>query len=161
MRPFRVTRKDIIQELFDCMNIAKRGMYTRMRTLTSDLPVSQTQLELLFTIKHLQPISFKQLAAQLQLTPGAISQLADSLDHHGLIERQADQNDRRTQHLQLSEAGDKLLQTVEKRRQETMQRVVQGLTTDELTVWLRIQQKMIAEFQTVLDNKQTKKGADV
>ncbi len=153
-----MTREEIIKNLFEQMSVAKRGMYTRMQAITNGLPVSRTQLELLFTIKHLQPVSFKQLAAQLQLTPGAISQLADGLNQHGLIERETNPNDRRSQTLQLSGDGVTLLQTIEKRRRETMERVVKDLTNEELTVWLRIQQKMIVEHQTVLDKKQTDKG---
>jgi DNA-binding MarR family transcriptional regulator len=153
-----MTREEIITELFECMNIAKRGMHTRLRTIIGDLPVSPTQLELLLTIKHLQPVSFKKLAAQLQLTPGAISQVADGLNQQELITRETDASDRRIQTLKLSKKGDELLQAIDTRRHNITERVVQDLTTDELAVWLRIQRKMIAEFQQVLDTKESKKA---
>jgi DNA-binding MarR family transcriptional regulator len=152
-----VTRQEIINKLFESMNVAKRGMHARMQTITNGIPVSHTQLELLFTIKHSQPVSFKQLAAQLQLTPGAVSQLADGLNQQDLIKRETDPNDRRSQSLQLSECGIELLQTVEKRRRDVIERVVQDLTNEELTVWLHIQEKMIMEYQSSIEKK-PKKG---
>ena len=141
------SRQDIINSLFDNMSAMKRGMYSHFQTIMKDCPVSRTQLELLFTIKHLQPISFKQLAKQLYLTPGAVSQLADSLLEDGFITREIDSSDRRIQCLRLAKKGEKVLIDIEKRRKKIMEQVMQDLTTDELIAWSHVQEKLIAQFQ--------------
>jgi DNA-binding MarR family transcriptional regulator len=72
-------RQQIIQDLFDTLDIAKRSMHVHMQTVVAGHNISRTQLELLFTIQHMQPTTAKQLASKLQLTPGAISQLVEEL----------------------------------------------------------------------------------
>src|SRR6185369_16321340 len=94
----RTPRRDIlIQSLFESMSALKRGMAGQWHLMNQGCPISRSQLELLFTIRHAQPVSFKHLAQQLYLTPGAISQLAEGLEQHELISRQSDDRDRRIQ----------------------------------------------------------------
>jgi MarR family multiple antibiotic resistance transcriptional regulator len=152
-----MTRDEMIKTLFENMSVAKRGMHARMQSITNDYPISHTQLELLFTIEHLQPVSFKQLAHKLHLTPGAISQLVDSLTQQSLVERETDPNDRRVQCLRLSKKASEMMDAIKQHHRNVLNRVVQDLTTEELTVWMRIQQKMIAEFQTADIKKDVRK----
>ncbi len=153
------SREELVSQLFENMDAMKRGMYSYFHALQKDFPVSRTQLELLTTISHLQPVSFKDLAQRLYLTPGAISQLVDGLATQSLILREQDPLDRRIQALRLSKKGNKLLQTLEKRRHTIMERVIQDLTTDELVAWLHVQQKMIAHFRADMRAKQTKEDS--
>jgi len=141
-------REALISALFETMDVAKRSMHGRMQLVTDGCKVSHTQLGLLFAINHLQPISFKELAVKLSLTPGAVSQLAESLDKQQLIERQTDPKDRRRQVLRISQKGKGLLKTIEKRRAQVMQNVMKDLSDAELKTWLNIQRKLIHEFQT-------------
>jgi DNA-binding MarR family transcriptional regulator len=140
-------RAQLIQALFDTMDIAKRSMHGHMQIVLSGCTISRTQLELLFTIRHMQPVTSKELAQHLQLTPGAISQLTEGLDAQFLIKREVDPKDRRKQTLHISSQGTALLKAIEKRRRDVMEHVMQDLSDDELATWLRIQQKMINEFQ--------------
>ena len=142
-------RQQLIDSLFETMDIAKRVMHGRLHVITSDFALSRTQMELLFTIKQLQPIGSKQLAQKLQLTPGAVSQLSESLSNQMLIERETDTQDRRRHILRVSTQGLSLLKTIEKRRRTVLEHVMQDLSDEELTIWLRIQQKMISEFQAI------------
>jgi DNA-binding MarR family transcriptional regulator len=148
-------RDELIRTLFDGMDATKRGMYAQLQAVNRTLPIPRSQLELLIAIRHTQPISFKELAKQLYLTPGAISQLAEGLEQQAFIIRRADPNDRRIQCLEVSKKGDKLLQTVSKRRRSIMEAVVQELTDEELEIWVRVQQKLIKQFQAEI-TKQTK-----
>lgn len=150
-------RKATINALFETMDVAKRTMHGRMQLVTNGCQISHTQLGLLFAINHRQPISFNELARLLYLTPGAVSQLAESLDKQGLIERQTDPADRRRQVLHVSEKGKELLRTIEKRRTEVMKNVMKDLSDTELKVWLHIQQKLINEFRT--NHKETDEGS--
>lgn len=141
-------RDKLITTLFDNLQALKRGMYASLQPANVGLPISYAQLELLTAIHHLQPISSKQLAAQLHLTPGAVSQLLEELTSQLLVERQIDPSDRRIQSLRIAPSGTRLLKTIEERRKDTMKQVMKDLTDEELETWLRIQQKLIREFQT-------------
>lgn len=152
-----MTREEIIAQLLDTMNVAKRSMFGRMQTMMQDCPVSPAQLELLSNIAHLQPISAKLLARHLQLSPGAISQLVDGLQQHHLITRAAQPEDRRVHVLNVSARGKALLDRMIKPRQQFMEQLMSQMTDEELVVWLHIQEKMITQFQafTAETNKES------
>lgn len=142
-----MNRQQVTTDLFDTMDTAKRSMHGQMQVVLKGCNISRTQLELLFTIHHGQPTTAKELAQKLQLTPGAISQLAEELDKQQLIKRHIDPADRRRQSLTVSDAGNDLLKTILKRRRTIMEHVMKDLSDAELATWLKIQQKMIQEFQ--------------
>jgi len=135
-------RNDIIKRIFESSEAMKRGMYAHMQSYFQHLPITRSQLEILSAIKHLQPVSSKQLAQQLFLTPGAVSQLVESLDHDGFLKREADPSDRRIQYLRVSDNGQKLLHDIEQNRRDILEEVLKDLTLEELTVWLKIQTKL-------------------
>ena len=141
------TRADIINRIFEHAEAMKRGMYGHMQAYFRNLPVQRAPLEVLSAVKHLQPVSSKEIARQLYLTPGAVSQSVESLNQHGYLVREADQADRRIQYLRLSKKGEKLLTDIGRHRREMMEQVMRDLTFEELTVWLKVQTKMAEQFQ--------------
>lgn len=140
-------REELSRRIFETSEAMKRGMYTHMQAYFQNLPISRAHLEVLSAIKHLQPINSKEIARQLYLTPGAVSQSVDGLSQSGLILREADLTDRRIQHLKLSKKGEKLLQDIEKRRRSMMENAMKDLSLEELTVWLKVQTKLSEQFQ--------------
>lgn len=154
------TKRDkLVETLFENMSTVKRTMSGHMQALNRDCPISHAQLELLFAIRHTQPVSFKQLAKQLYLTPGAVSQVADSLEQQELIVRKADADDRRVQCLTVSAKGATLLADIEKRRHRIIDIIIQDLSDEELEAWLRVQQKIISHFHTDINNTNQKEKA--
>lgn len=151
-------RDETIAKLTEAMRTMKHIMHGRMQAALQASPVSHAQLELLFTIHRLQPVSFKQLATQLCLTPGAVSQLVDGLESSELVTREIDTHDRRIQCLRLSKKGVKLLGLIGDRQQKMMETVMQSCSVAELKVWLRIQQRIISEFQADPTNTNRNKG---
>jgi DNA-binding MarR family transcriptional regulator len=148
-------RDTIIQTLYENMSTLKRGMHSHFQTADYGVPISLSQLELLFTIRQTQPVSSKLLAGKLCLTPGAVSQLAEGLENQELITRRVDARDRRIQCLEVTPAGTSLLQEMEARRRRVMEAIVADLSDQELEIWLRVQQKMLQHFQT--DNQEVSK----
>jgi len=141
-------RAELVQALFESMGATKRAVAACWQRIDQDHPVSHGQLELLFTIFHEQPVSFKQLARQLHLTPGAISQLVEGLEQHQLITRQTDLKDRRIQCLEVSPEGSKLIKRIKDHRRKIMENVMAGLSDEELALWLRIHKKFLEQLET-------------
>lgn len=141
-------RQKLIDELFETMDIAKRNLRGRMLSITSGRNISHAQLEVLLFIRQGQPINPKELAIRLSMTPGAVSQLIDVLEDQRLISRQTDPHDRRRQVLTVSQRGMTLLKSIERKRRTVMENVIQGLTDEELVLWLKIQKKLINEFHS-------------
>ncbi|MGH7239389.1 MAG: MarR family winged helix-turn-helix transcriptional regulator, partial [Candidatus Saccharimonadales bacterium] len=134
--------QELINHLYQNMEATKRVMHGRMHVFAGECPISLSQMELLFTLKHMQPTSPKQLGNEMKLTPGAISQLLEGLVERGLVERRHDPTDRRAQTISLSSSGKTQLSDIEKRRGKILQSVLQELTTEELEVLLRVQEKL-------------------
>ncbi len=147
MKTVTYTRAELIQSIFESMSAVKRSIAARQHFIGMDCPIPHGQLELFFRIYHEQPISFKQLAQQLHLTPGAISQLVEGLEQHNLVTRRSDPKDRRVQCLEVSPEGVALIKRVENHRQKMMEGVMAGLSDHELEVWLRIQQKLLEQLE--------------
>ncbi len=140
-------REELTQQLTETMQAMKRGMHAYQQAHAQDYPLSHAQAELLFTIRHSQPVSAKELATKLNMTAGAISQFVESIEQQGFLERHTSQEDRRVQYLQLSTEGEALIHRFEQHRTHMMQTVIRDLTDEELEVWLRVQQKMIEFFK--------------
>jgi DNA-binding MarR family transcriptional regulator len=151
-----MNRSELIAELFETMDIAKRSMHGHMQTVVEGHAISRTQLELLFTIYHLQPTTAKNLAAKLHLTPGAISQLVEELMEQSLIQRETDPSDRRKQVISLTAEGSAVIKTFEKRRHGVMNKVIENLSDEELVTWLKIQKHIIAIFNEMHPEKEQK-----
>jgi len=151
-----MNRSKLIAELFETMDIAKRSMHGHMQTIVEGHSISRTQLELLFTIYHLQPTTAKQLAVKLHLTAGAISQLVDELLEQTLIRRRTDPTDRRKQVISLTDEGNSVVKTFEKRRHNVMKQVIETLSDEELVTWLKIQKHIIAIFHEMHPEKEDK-----
>jgi DNA-binding MarR family transcriptional regulator len=152
------TRTELIRTLFDTMDTMKRGMYAQMQAINRTLPIPRPQLELLTTIRHTQPISFKDLAKQLYLTPGAISQQAEGLEQQALIIRRIDAKDRRIQCLEVTPKGLELLEDVEKRRRSILEKVLHELSDEELEIWVRVHRKLIKQFQSEITKSEKKES---
>lgn len=149
-------RTQLIERLFTSMDQTKRVMHAQLHTIINRMvPIPRSQLELLTFIHYSQPVSAKDIAKQLSMTAGAVSQLAESLAEQDLIVRRTDAKDRRVQWLEVSGKGAALLQDVETRRREIMQTVFQELTDEELEVWITVQQKLVERF-TAEFREQTK-----
>ena len=150
-----MNRQEIISQLFDTMDIAKRSMHGHFQAVMQGSDLTRPQLELLFSIKHHDGPTSRELATYLHVSPGAVSQILEGLDEQQLIERQIDPSDRRRQVLRVSASGKAVIKRIETRRRQMMERVMQGLSDDELLVWLAIQRKIISEFKVMHQVKTT------
>ena len=72
------------------------------------LNLTMPQLRALYTIGRRGPLSGRQLAAALDVSPAAIVSLCDRLEDQGYVERVPDTEDRRITWLQLTAGGSRL-----------------------------------------------------
>jgi MarR family 2-MHQ and catechol resistance regulon transcriptional repressor len=149
-------RSDLVKRLFENAEAAKRGMYGYGHAYFRNMPIPRAPLEVLSAIKYMQPVSSKEIASKLSLTPGAVSQSVEALDQEGYVVRKADVSDRRIQYLALSKKGEKLLADMDKQRLGMMEEITQDLTVEELEVWLNVQTKMAARLKAAHLKQQAK-----
>jgi DNA-binding MarR family transcriptional regulator len=146
-------RNDLTQQAFDQMTDLKRAMHSHFLHSFERFGLSLVQLELLKKIQRQQPLSAKQLADMMQLTPGAISQFLEGLDQADCIMRTPNPQDRRVVLVSLSRTGTRKLEEYEKLRKRLFTDAFAVFSDDELKQWLHIQQKLINWLESTTSTK--------
>lgn len=140
-------RNKNLQDLFTTAALLQRMMHTCMLRTFDEAGIAPSQLQLLHLIGRQQPVSLKVLAADMRLTPGAITQTVDGLVQVGYVERESGKDDRRVITVSLTPTGREKASLLERQKQALLTKVVADLDDDEVAVYLRVQQKMLAYLE--------------
>ena len=125
------TRK--LRALFDA-RVRKRGM---------TLPRTRA----LFAISRRDGLNQRDLAEELELETPTVVRLLDSMEAQGIIERRADEADRRAKLVHLTESGKLLADDIESMAADLRQQVLGDIPEDELEVTLRVVRQMNARLK--------------
>ena len=150
-------REQLIEAIFSTMQQVHRTSTACMHNLMGKQDISLTQLELLLTIKLRQPVSVKDLAAHMRLTPGAVTQMLEHLATSNYVGREPAEYDRRVTFVSLTPTGAEKLRALWEQRKTTLRQIMDTLTDDELAVMLRVQEKMLRHFETLSKHRKTSK----
>lgn len=149
-------RNQRIEEMFANMRAMKRLMVCYMRSDDKEL-LPPSQGELLLIAHQEQPIVLKQLAEHMRLTPGAVSQLVESLERLGLIKREPSVVDRRTVHVVVTPKGEDKIAAIKQQHTAVFKHMTEALSDSELDAMVTIQHKMINHLKESYDAFNTKK----
>jgi len=136
-----------LQQLNSNMAAMRRLMTSCFQKTAGEPLLPPSQAELLFLVMHKQPISLKELAAEMQLTPGSITQLVEPLERHDLIVRQPSAVDRRVVHIAITEAGVGKVEAIRQIRAHVSHMILEALSPEELDTMLGLQVKIIAHLK--------------
>jgi len=136
-------REELMQRIFDNMGQMKRIMHSHFAPSFESYNLSPAQFELLKMIGCNEPLSHKELAHRMQLTPGAVSQLLTGLEEADCVVRTPDPEDRRVIYLSLSPTGKRMLEDLRAKRQKMINEAFAVLSTEELAAFTSAQQKLI------------------
>lgn len=141
-------RKLLLHQLAESFKITHRLFQARSQHRFAGQGLALAQLQILFPLKRYQPITPKELAHKLYLTPGAITQVVEALVQSGYVTRSPDLQDRRVVHLSVSGSGSHKLAELQKQYQTVLTEATIALSDQELTTLLQLQQKIIASLGT-------------
>lgn len=102
---------------------------------------------LFFLIDQSGPVQPKDMAQGLMLTPGAVSQLLDGLNHAGFIERTASESDRRIMTITLAPAATEKIERIKAHKHAFATNIANLLTSAELERAIKTQQKILKHLQ--------------
>jgi DNA-binding MarR family transcriptional regulator len=109
-----VHRSTQVGEILAAVVRLSRSIANPRSTPFGDTVLTRTQLGVLFVLAHARDaVSSGQLAAQLQVTPGAITQIVDQLRERGLLEQFTSDHDGRVRLLRLTESARSQVETFE------------------------------------------------
>lgn len=141
-------RSQVTQDLFATLAVVQRMMHACLQRSFEEIDVAPSQLQLLHHIMQQQPVSLKILAADMRLTPGAITQLVEGVVHAGYVTRSESSEDRRITVVSLTDAGMSVVKRLEQKKRVLLKGVVANLDDNELAVFLRVQHKMLTYLET-------------
>ena len=142
------TRSENLEEIYATSALTQRLMRAYMHHSHEELNIAPSEGQLLHFVAESQPVSFKELAAAMHLTPGAITQLVDGLVRAKYVTRTPSDQDRRMAVVALTPEGAHTINTMRRTKEELFARVVAKLSDEELAAFLAVQQKMLEYLET-------------
>lgn len=126
-------RQALIQEMLTSLIRFKKTM-TSVRISCPGAILSGSQLSLLMIIRRHQPVTVNQAARELSMTPGAVSQLLESLETTGFVDKIVRSDDRRSVLLSVSEQGQYALRHFESKRYELVTKALREFSDEEIAI---------------------------
>lgn len=126
---------DLVVTPLDVADRLRPVLFKLGRELRRDLQsqgVTPRQVSLLVEIRGARGIGVRELAQRERVSPAGISVQVERLVQAGLVERVADESDRRRHGLRVTPAGDRLLRSVRSRRTAWLATRLQGLEPVDL-----------------------------
>jgi DNA-binding MarR family transcriptional regulator len=143
------TRAELVEQFLALRPRMERGFGGEFeRELREEL--QQVTLHQLSTLQQLReaPLPMSELARRLAVGESAATATADRLVRQGLVERQADPNDRRVVLLALSASGRSLVDAVHRAATSKMRRMLDVLSDSQLRQLVAIYETLCDAFQT-------------
>jgi len=106
-----------------------------------------SQLGVIMATQRLQPVSAQEIAQHLGLTPGAVSQLLDSLEPTGFIARAPNPEDRRSQLLSLTARGAEAVTHFESKRYELIRSAMKDFADDDIRTIIRAHDAILGTLE--------------
>ena len=114
--------------------------------LPSRLPLSQLRVVGVIYDRHPAGIMLKEVADEMKLTPGAISQTVDILVRENLVERTVSPTDRRAILLKPTEAGLKLKEQHSQHVENIMQSISKDISAEDFTIFASVLERLLEQM---------------
>jgi DNA-binding MarR family transcriptional regulator len=148
-------RDELMLELFETMSGFRRQMVAGRAERFHKKRMGSSQQELLMHIAHHRDhgVTIKELAEQLQVTSGAITQMIDGLESEGFIERREDPNDRRVVRIFFARKSRKLFGHFKTAKLNYLNGLLEPLSEAEIEQLITLLQKISKHNQGDVDAK--------
>ena len=114
--------------------------------LPNRLPLSQLRVVGVIYDRHPEGVMLKEIADELKLTPGAISQTVDVLVRENIVERATSQTDRRAILLRPTAAGLELKEKHSAHIQDVMDQISSGIPQEEFAVFAKVVNQLLEQI---------------
>lgn len=133
---------DKSKKIFTLMIAFKRRMNERFRRSDENDLHSMLRMAAMFYIGSQQAPTMKDIAGHLMVRPSSVTTLIKSLEAKGFVAREADQEDRRTIRIRLTEKGKKRLAEKMRMMQKHLGEVVGVLSEKEKDTFITLLEKI-------------------
>jgi DNA-binding MarR family transcriptional regulator len=116
--------------VYELSRLMRRDFDSRVQPLG----LTQIQWRAIAHIARQEGCNQATLAEQLEVRPITLTRLVDRLVDSGWVVRQPDPNDRRAVRLLLTEKARPLLQTMQELSQQTREKALRGISSEEFSI---------------------------
>lgn len=144
-----IRKNTVAHEIFESIHAVMHLFRARQHRVLRDLPHELTHMEsraLGFFARH-PGATLSDLAAHSHRDKGQLARLISTLRERGLLDARADETDRRSTCLQLSEAGRTAHETLHAQARRLAGVAVAGMTADECAQLLNLLGKVSDNLQ--------------
>lgn len=139
-----MSERGIIKKFDEITRLLMKTFHASGAAYLSGLDLTIQQFAVLNIIHHLDCPKMTELAAELNVTMGNVTALADRLIKQKYINRQADASDRRVVRVGLTARGKDLIQRAEERKRKTMELMLNKLAPADRHQLLKIMEKLVS-----------------
>jgi len=124
-----------------------RAIDLHSRRLLKDHRITSPQLVTLLTIKERQPVTARNVASEIHLSPSTMVGILDRLETRKLVHRERDTHDRRMIHLTLTSQGEALVEKAPSPLQDTLAEAMGNLDDEELATIAESLERVVSLMQ--------------
>ena len=117
--------------------------------LPNRLPLSQLRVVGIIYDRHPAGVMLKEIADELKLTPGAISQTVDVLVRENIVERTVSPSDRRAILLRATDAGLQLKEQHSLQVENVMQTISKDISPEEFAVFASVLDRLLKQMDAL------------
>ncbi|MBI2797916.1 MarR family transcriptional regulator [Candidatus Saccharibacteria bacterium] len=111
--------------------------------------LNKAQIELLYNLHKNRAMSVGEIAKSCSVTSSAATQLVEGMERCSLLVRSEDKQDRRVVKISLSRKGQDCYKDFHVKHIEVVDKLLSGVSVDELQTLIRIQDKIIQSKTTI------------
>ena len=148
-----MAEQSIIGRFDEVMHRLMRAFHASEPSYLSGLDLTIQQFAVLNIIHHLAGPKMTDLAAELNVTMGNVTALADRLIKLKYIKRQADRSDRRIVRVGLTGQGKELMKKAGERKRKVMRLMLGKMPQADQRRMLRIMEKLVLTINQEGENK--------
>ncbi|WP_282167073.1 MarR family winged helix-turn-helix transcriptional regulator [Shewanella japonica] len=135
-----------LEGLFQLVHVLKRQLHDNIEQL--DIDVAPMHVRVLKIINKKSPCTAIDIANFLNRDKAQVTRLLNTLITQGLIVKEPNPEDKRSQCLRLTEESQCIMGKINQIDKQIYQQMTQGLADDELILFQTVAQKMVVNLNT-------------
>ncbi|HZG74761.1 MAG TPA: MarR family transcriptional regulator [Paenibacillus sp.] len=136
--------------LFRVLNRAFRSVSEHSTRDIKTYGLNPTEFAVLELLYHKGPIPLQQIGSRLLILSGGVTYTVDKLENAGYVRRRSCAEDRRVTYAEVTEEGQRVMESIFPKHAEALQRAVSGLTEDEKDQAIALLKKLGIEADRLL-----------
>ncbi len=141
------SREVLLPSLIEKMSHVMKRLHAKHCSLFQEFHLNRIQAMILFFIgRKMEGVSVKELAVFLNVTPGAVTQMIDTLVRKKFVRRGHDINDRRIQRITVTPSALKKISLMKSQYSSLIRPAFHNLNETEITLFLTLLDKIDTDF---------------